>query len=131
MNMEPFEILEKLRDVLGSFNCETVVKALDDYFETGNTDGLEEKIDDLIETTSIHKFFYSFQTRDGEYTIKKRLIEAFIKRLDESGNPIIEINPIEDSAAQFKNNPIKNLVMIYSNEESRDCEYEKLKIMML
>lgn len=128
--MDSFEIIRLLRDVVNAFGSETVTKALDEYLETGESEGIEEKIQSLIDNLDHSRFFYSFLTRDGEYTIKKRLIEAFIKRLDESGNPIIEINPIEDSAAQFKNNPIKNLVMIFSSEELRDEEYENLKISM-
>lgn len=49
-----------------------------------------------------------------------------MKDYNKEGEPVIIINKLDDDTASFKDNPIKNLYIVYQNEVQRDIDFERL-----
>ena len=64
----------------------------------------------------------------NNYSLIKFFIISTEKDYDKNGRPVIIINRLEDETASFKDNPIKNLYIVYKNEDDRDIDYERLLI---
>lgn len=65
---------------------------------------------------------------ESSYSMIKYFIVTYERDYNDDGRPIIIINRLADSSDGFKDNPIKNLYLIYDDEEERDRDFEKIKI---
>ena len=64
----------------------------------------------------------------NDFSLLKGFIISQSKEYNKKGEPVIIINKLEDETASFKDNPIKNLYIIYEDEEQRDVDFERLLI---
>lgn len=64
----------------------------------------------------------------NDFSLLKGFIISQSKEYNKKGEPVIIINKLEDETALFKDNPIKNLYIIYEDEEQRDVDFERLLI---
>ena len=62
--------------------------------------------------------------------MNKYLIATAASKYNDNGEPIIAINELPDETASFKDNPIKNLSIVYSDEEEREKDYERVRFIM-
>lgn len=64
----------------------------------------------------------------NNFSLLKGFVISQSKEYNKKGEPVIVINKLEDETASFKDNPIKNLYIIYEDEEQRDIDFERLLI---
>lgn len=62
----------------------------------------------------------------NDYMVSRFFIVSVKKKYSGDGEPILMINEMQDEIT-LKDNPIKNLKLIYEDEDDRDRDYEKLK----
>ena len=99
-----------------------------DYLENPNSDKAEifqkevEVWKEYEEQSKGRMFVFS----DGEHALMKYFIISYEKDWYSDGNPAIVINKLADESASFKDNPIKNLWVVYNSEEDRDRDFERL-----
>lgn len=65
-------------------------------------------------------------TFGNDFSILKGFIISQMKDYNKEGEPVIIINKLDDDTASFKDNPIKNLYIVYQNEVQRDIDFERL-----
>lgn len=64
----------------------------------------------------------------NDFSLLKGFVISQSKEYNKKGEPVIIINKLEDETASFKDNPIKNLYIVYEDEEQRDVDFERLLI---
>lgn len=125
------EVIELCKIVLENVGIKRMANKIGEYLENPSSN---TKIQELYdEALNWDGFNENFKKRNivlgNNLSILKFFIITFQKDFDENGEPVIIINKFEDETASFKDNPIKNLYIIYKNEEDRDIDYERLLLM--
>lgn len=125
------EVIELCKIVLENVGIKRIANKIGEYLKNPSSN---TKIQELYdETLNWDGFNENFKKRNivlgNNLSILKFFIITFQKDFDENGEPVIIINKLEDETASFKDNPIKNLYIIYKNEEDRDIDYERLLLM--
>lgn len=125
------EVIELCKIVLENVGIKRMANKISEYLENPSSN---TKIQELYdEALNWDGFNENFKKRNivlgNNLSILKFFIITFQKDFDENGEPVIIINKLEDETASFKDNPIKNLYIIYKNEEDRDIDYERLLLM--
>ena len=123
------EILEICREVFCNIGLKRLTYQLDQYLEDSKNEQIVKNLykeavnwDDFSE--QFKKRFFVF--KNHAYSILKAFIISYQKDYNDDGQPVIVINKLEDESASFKDNPIKNLYIVYDSEEDRDVDFEKL-----
>lgn len=125
------EVIELCKIVLENVGIKRMANRIGEYLENPSS---KTKLQELYDEALIWDGFNeNFKKRNivlgNNLSILKFFIITFQKDFDENGEPVIIINKLEDETASFKDNPIKNLYIIYKNEEDRDIDYERLLLM--
>ena len=125
------EVIELCKIVLENVGIKRMANKIGEYLKNPSSN---TKIQELYdEALNWDGFNDNFKKRNivlgNNLSILKFFIITFQKDFDENGEPVIIINKLEDETASFKDNPIKNLYIIYKNEEDRDIDYERLLLM--
>lgn len=125
------EVIELCKIVLENVGIKRMANKIGEYLENPSSN---TKIQELYdEALNWDGFNENFKKRNivlgNNLSILKFFIIIFQKDFNENGEPVIIINKLEDETASFKDNPIKNLYIIYKNEEDRDIDYERLLLM--
>ncbi len=125
------EVIELCKIVLENVGIKRMANKIGEYLENPSSN---TKIQELYdEASNWDGFNENFKKRNivlgNNLSILKFFIITFQKDFNENGEPVIIINKLEDETASFKDNPIKNLYIIYKNEEDRDIDYERLLLM--
>lgn len=125
------EVIELCKIVLENVGVKRMANRIGEYLENPSSN---TKIQELYdEALNWDGFNENFKKRNivlgNNLSILKFFIITFQKDFNENGEPVIIINKLEDETASFKDNPIKNLYIIYKNEEDRDIDYERLLLM--
>jgi hypothetical protein len=125
------EVIELCKIVLENVGIKRIANKIGEYLKNPSSN---TKIQELYdEALNWDGFNENFKKRNivlgNNLSILKFFIITFQKDFDENGEPVIIINKLEDETASFKDNPIKNLYIIYKNEEDRDIDYERLLLM--
>lgn len=125
------EVIELCKIVLENVGIKRMANKIGEYLENPSSN---TKIQELYdEALNWDGFNENFKKRNivlrNNLSILKFFIITFQKDFNENGEPVIIINKLEDETASFKDNPIKNLYIIYKNEEDRDIDYERLLLM--
>lgn len=125
------EVIELCKIVLENVGIKRIANKIGEYLKNPSSN---TKIQELYdEALNWNGFNENFKKRNivlgNNLSILKFFIITFQKDFDENGEPVIIINKLEDETASFKDNPIKNLYIIYKNEEDRDIDYERLLLM--
>lgn len=125
------EVIELCKIVLENVGIKRMANRIGEYLENPSSKTKLQKLYD--EALNWDGFNENFKKRNivlgNNLSILKFFIITFQKDFDENGEPVIIINKLEDETASFKDNPIKNLYIIYKNEEDRDIDYERLLLM--
>lgn len=125
------EVIELCKIVLENVGIKRMANKIGEYLKNPSSNA---KVQELYDEALIWDGFNeNFKKRNivlgNNLSILKFFIITFQKDFDENGEPVIIINKLEDETASFKDNPIKNLYIIYKNEEDRDIDYERLLLM--
>jgi hypothetical protein len=125
------EVIELCKIVLENVGIKRMANKIGEYLKNPSSN---TKIQELYdEALNWDGFNENFKKRNivlgNNLSILKFFIITFQKDFNENGEPVIIINKLEDETASFKDNPIKNLYIIYKNEEDRDIDYERLLLM--
>lgn len=125
------EVIELCKIVLENVGIKRMANKIGEYLENPSSN---TKLQELYDEALIWDGFNeNFKKRNivlgNNLSILKFFIITFQKDFNENGEPVIIINKLEDETASFKDNPIKNLYIIYKNEEDRDIDYERLLLM--
>lgn len=125
------EVIELCKIVLENVGIKRIANKIGEYLKNPSSN---TKIQELYdEALNWDGFNENFKKRNivlgNNLSILKFFIITFQKDFNENGEPVIIINKLEDETASFKDNPIKNLYIIYKNEEDRDIDYERLLLM--
>lgn len=125
------EVIELCKIVLENVGIKRIANKIGEYLKNPSSN---TKIQELYdEALNWDGFNENFKKRNivlgNNLSILKFFIITFQKDFDENGEPVIIINKLEDETVSFKDNPIKNLYIIYKNEEDRDIDYERLLLM--
>lgn len=86
---------------------------------------LNIEIEKFIENKSNYQRFFLFND-ENETRIFRRYIYSFEKGFKES-NPIILINRIDPDMGMLKDNPIRNLELVYNNYNKREEDFELIR----
>lgn len=125
------EVIELCKIVLENVGVKRMANRIGEYLENPSSKTIIQELYD--EALNWDGFNENFKKRNivlgNNLSILKFFIITFQKDFDENGEPVIIINKLEDETASFKDNPIKNLYIIYKNEEDRDIDYERLLLM--
>lgn len=125
------EVIELCKIVLENVGVKRMANRIGEYLENPSSKTIIQELHD--EALNWDGFNENFKKRNivlgNNLSILKFFIITFQKDFDENGEPVIIINKLEDETASFKDNPIKNLYIIYKNEEDRDIDYERLLLM--
>lgn len=125
------EVIELCKIVLENVGVKRMANRIGEYLENPSSKTIIQELYD--EALNWDGFNENFKKRNivlgNNLSILKFFIIAFQKDFNENGEPVIIINKLEDETASFKDNPIKNLYIIYKNEEDRDIDYERLLLM--
>ena len=125
------EVIELCKIVLENVGVKRMANRIGEYFENPSSKTIIQELYD--EALNWDGFNENFKKRNivlgNNLSILKFFIITFQKDFNENGEPVIIINKLEDETASFKDNPIKNLYIIYKNEEDRDIDYERLLLM--
>lgn len=116
----------------------TVLKSLfdslylkDAYNYLKQKESSDKKISDKKIINEINNFIqkynrsYFYRFRNGSL-LKKYYIVSVSIEWNCKNQPCIVINKLNDDSGYFKDNPIKNLYIVYDNVEDRDFDFEKL-----
>jgi hypothetical protein len=125
------EVIELCKIVLENVGVKRMANRIGEYLENPSSKTIIQELYD--EALNWDGFNENFKKRNivlgNNLSILKFFIITFQKDFNENGEPVIIINKLEDETASFKDNPIKNLYIIYKNEEDRDIDYERLLLM--
>lgn len=125
------EVIELCKIVLENVGAKRIANRIGEYLENPSSKTIIQELYD--EALNWDGFNENFKKRNivlgNNLSILKFFIITFQKDFNENGEPVIIINKLEDETASFKDNPIKNLYIIYKNEEDRDIDYERLLLM--
>ena len=125
------EVIELCKIVLENVGIKRMANKIGEYLENPSSKTIIQELYD--EALNWDGFNENFKKRNivlgNNLSILKFFIITFQKDFNENGEPVIIINKLEDETASFKDNPIKNLYIIYKNEEDRDIDYERLLLM--
>lgn len=125
------EVIELCKIVLENVGIKRTANKISEYLENPSSKTIIQELYD--EALNWDGFNENFKKRNivlgNNLSILKFFIITFQKDFNENGEPVIIINKLEDETASFKDNPIKNLYIIYKNEEDRDIDYERLLLM--
>ena len=125
------EVIELCKIVLENVGIKRMANKIGEYLENPSSNTIIQEFYD--EVLNWDGFNENFKKRNivlgNNLSILKFFIITFQKDFNENGEPVIIINKLEDETASFKDNPIKNLYIIYKNEEDRDIDYERLLLM--
>jgi hypothetical protein len=125
------EVIELCKIVLENVGIKRMANKIGEYLKNPSSKTIIQELYD--EALNWDGFNENFKKRNivlgNNLSILKFFIITFQKDFDENGEPVIIINKLEDETASFKDNPIKNLYIIYKNEEDRDIDYERLLLM--
>lgn len=125
------EVIELCKIVLENVGVKRMANRVGEYLENPSSKTIIQELYD--EALNWDGFNENFKKRNivlgNNLSILKFFIITFQKDFNENGEPVIIINKLEDETASFKDNPIKNLYIIYKNEEDRDIDYERLLLM--
>lgn len=125
------EVIELCKIVLENVGVKRMANRIGEYLENPSSKIIIQELYD--EALNWDGFNENFKKRNivlgNNLSILKFFIITFQKDFNENGEPVIIINKLEDETASFKDNPIKNLYIIYKNEEDRDIDYERLLLM--
>lgn len=125
------EVIELCKIVLENVGVKRMTNRIGEYLENPSSKTIIQELYD--EALNWDGFNENFKKRNivlgNNLSILKFFIITFQKDFNENGEPVIIINKLEDETASFKDNPIKNLYIIYKNEEDRDIDYERLLLM--
>lgn len=125
------EVIELCKIVLENVGVKRIANRIGEYLENPSSKTIIQELYD--EALNWDGFNENFKKRNivlgNNLSILKFFIITFQKDFNENGEPVIIINKLEDETASFKDNPIKNLYIIYKNEEDRDIDYERLLLM--
>lgn len=125
------EVIELCKIVLENVGVKRMANRIGEYLENSSSKTIIQELYD--EALNWDGFNENFKKRNivlgNNLSILKFFIITFQKDFNENGEPVIIINKLEDETASFKDNPIKNLYIIYKNEEDRDIDYERLLLM--
>lgn len=125
------EVIELCKIVLENVGVKRMANRIGEYLENPSSKTIIQELYD--EVLNWDGFNENFKKRNivlgNNLSILKFFIITFQKDFNENGEPVIIINKLEDETASFKDNPIKNLYIIYKNEEDRDIDYERLLLM--
>ena len=124
------DILIGCAEVFTAIGLKRISKKIVDYLENPNSDKAEifQKEVDFWKESEERSNGWMFVFSDGEHVLMKYFIISYEKDWYSDGNPAIVINKLEDESASFKDNPIKNLWVVYKSEEERDKDFERLLI---
>lgn len=121
------EIIELCKIVFENIGLKRLSNKIENYLEKPNSVHVNELYDEALNWDN---FSEKIKRRTFVFGNNLSLLKAFIisyqKEYDEKGRPVLIVNKLEDETASFKDNPIKNLYIIYEDEEQRDIDYEKL-----
>lgn len=125
------EVIELCKIVLENVGVKRTANRIGEYLKNPSSKTIIQELYD--EALNWDGFNENFKKRNivlgNNLSILKFFIITFQKDFNENGEPVIIINKLEDETASFKDNPIKNLYIIYKNEEDRDIDYERLLLM--
>lgn len=125
------EVIELYKIVLENVGIKRMANKIGEYLKNPSSKTIIQELYD--EALNWDGFNENFKKRNivlgNNLSILKFFIITFQKDFNENGEPVIIINKLEDETASFKDNPIKNLYIIYKNEEDRDIDYERLLLM--
>lgn len=125
------EVIELCKIVLENVGVKRMANRIGEYLENPSSKTIIQELYD--EALNWDGFNENFKKRNivlgNNLSILKFFIITFQKDFNKNGEPVIIINKLEDETASFKDNPIKNLYIIYKNEEDRDIDYERLLLM--
>lgn len=125
------EVIELCKIVFENVGIKRMANRIGEYLENPSSKTIIQELYD--EALNWDGFNENFKKRNivlgNNLSILKFFIITFQKDFNENGEPVIIINKLEDETASFKDNPIKNLYIIYKNEEDRDIDYERLLLM--
>ena len=125
------EVIELCKIVLENVGVKRMANRIGEYLENPSSKTIIQELYD--EALNWDGFNENFKKRNivlgNNLSILKFFIITFQKDYNENGEPVIIINKLEDETASFKDNPIKNLYIMYKNEEDRDIDYERLLLM--
>lgn len=125
------EVIELCKIVLENVGVKRMANRIGEYLENPSSKTIIQELYD--EALNWDGFNENFKKRNivlgNNLSILKFFIITFQKDFNENGEPVIIINKLEDETVSFKDNPIKNLYIIYKNEEDRDIDYERLLLM--
>lgn len=125
------EVIELCKIVLENVGIKRIANKIGEYLKNPSSNTkIQEFYDEALNWDGFNENFKKRNIVLGNnLSILKFFIITFQKDFDENGEPVIIINKLEDETASFKDNPIKNLYIIYKNEEDRDIDYERLLLM--
>ena len=126
--VKDIDILIGCAEVFNAIGLKRASRMIVDYLETPNSEKAEifqKEVDSWKEYEKHSKGRMSVFS-DGEHALMKYFIISYEKDWYSDGNPAIVINKLEDESASFKDNPIKNLWVVYKSEEDRDRDFERL-----
>ena len=125
------EVIELCKIVLENVGVKRMANRIGEYLENPSSKTIiQELYDEALNWDGFNEIFKKRNIVLGNnLSILKFFIITFQKDFNENGEPVIIINKLEDETASFKDNPIKNLYIIYKNEEDRDIDYERLLLM--
>lgn len=123
------EIIELCIEVFKNLGVKRLASRLEDYIEFPDSSNLDKLYEEALRwigfENEIKKKNFIF---GNNYSLIKFFVISTEKDYDKNGRPVIIINRLEDETASFKDNPIKNLYIVYKNEDDRDIDYERLLI---
>ena len=122
------EVIELCKIVLENVGVKRMANRIGEYLENPSSKTIIQELYD--EALNWDGFNENFKKRNivlgNNLSILKFFIITFQKDFNENGEPVIIINKLEDETASFKDNPIKNLWVVYKSEEDRDRDFERL-----
>ena len=123
------EVIELCKIVLENVGVKRMANRIGEYLENPSSKTIIQELYD--EALNWDGFNENFKKRNIVLGNNLSILKFFTfqKDFNENGEPVIIINKLEDETASFKDNPIKNLYIIYKNEEDRDIDYERLLLM--
>lgn len=123
------ELIDICIEVFESVGIKRLSSMLKNYIELPDNESLDLIYQEALRWISFASGIKSRNfTFGNNFSLLKHFIISQSKEYSTSGDPMIVINKLTDESASFKDNPIKNLKIIYQNEEQRDIDYERLLI---
>lgn len=126
------EALIVAKEMFQELGIETFARSLQSFIESNGEESLLQKLYEEFESwielqlnSKKKKRMFSFGNCDN-YIVSRFFIISVLKRYENDGAPILILNEMPEDVT-LKDNPIKNLKLIYESEDDRDRDYEKLK----